>query len=72
MQTFVDIDARRNRLGIAQKELCERADVNASTYSRCKSERREPMRRIVRKLASALNQIAAERGVVIVEGRGDD
>lgn len=67
MQNFDKIDEMRERLGIAQKDLCERADVHVSSYSRYKAAGREPTARIRSKLLRALDGIAAERGVAIVE-----
>jgi transcriptional regulator with XRE-family HTH domain len=69
MHTFDEIDARRQRLGLTQKELCVRADVHEGTYSRyCgRDAQSEPTPRILRKLDTALAQIASERGVVLVE-----
>jgi predicted transcriptional regulator len=67
MQSFDDIDALRARLGITQKDLCERADVNASTYSRCKDDGHQPTRRIVGKLSQALVALQNERGITLVD-----
>lgn len=69
MHTFDEIDARRQRLGLTQKELCGRADVHEGTYSRyCgRDATNEPTPRILRKLDRALTQIARERGVLLVE-----
>ncbi len=70
MQNFDQIDEMRERLGIAQKDLCKRADVHVSSYSRYKASGREPTARIRAKLMRALDGIASERGVAIVaEGR---
>jgi len=68
MQNFSDIDARRERLGVSQRDLCARADVNASTYSRVKSAGGDLTPRILRKLTGALDAIARERGVLLVDG----
>jgi transcriptional regulator with XRE-family HTH domain len=57
MQRFEDIDARRARLGITQRDLCRAADVNASTYSRCKEDGYQPTQRILRKLSKALDKL---------------
>lgn len=66
MQSFSEIDARRERLGVSQRDLCGRADVNVSTYSRVKGADGELTPRILRKLALALDAIAAERGIALV------
>lgn len=64
------IDERRQRLGVAQADLCRKADVSQSTLSRARKSGREPTARILAKLDRTLDAIAAERGVVIVgEGR---
>lgn len=57
MYNFAELEARRKRLGIAQRDLCEAADVNASTYSRCKDLSYEPTQRTLRKLAKALGKL---------------
>ncbi|MEY9718810.1 helix-turn-helix domain-containing protein [Sinorhizobium fredii] len=67
MQTLADIEALRERLGVSQKDLCEKADVHQSTLSRARTLHREPTARIRRKLEAALEAIAAERGIVPVE-----
>lgn len=61
MQTFEEIDTRRARLGITQRDLCLTADVNASTYSRCKDEGYEPTTRTLRKLSRALEQMTEKK-----------
>ena len=61
------IDDRRSRLGIAQVDLCRRADVSESTLVRARKMHREPTRRILRKLATALDEIQRERGITIIE-----
>lgn len=66
VHSLLDIDAKRNRLGISQKELCRQADVHESTYSKAKAEDREPMPRIRRKLWATLNAIAEERGLIVL------
>ncbi len=67
MQNFDKIDEMRERLGVAQKDLCERADVHVSTYSRYKVRGQEPTARIRSKLLRALDGIAQERGLVVLE-----
>lgn len=61
MQTFEEIDTRRARLGITQRDLCAKADVNASTYSRCKESGHQPTRRILKKLSAALDALMLEK-----------
>lgn len=61
MQTFEEIDTRRARLGITQRDLCLTADVNASTYSRCKEQGYEPTSRTLRKLSAALEALTEEK-----------
>ena len=61
MQTFEEIDTRRARLGITQRDLCLTADVNASTYSRCKERGYEPTPRTLRKLSAALEALTEEK-----------
>lgn len=65
--SFEEIQARCSRLGITQKHLCGVADVNETTFSKAKRSGREPTLRTRRRLSVALDQIAAERGVQIVE-----
>jgi len=65
--SFFEIDAKREKLGVKQVELCRMADVNEGTYSKAKQEGREPMPRIRRKLWAALDAIAEERGVAVVD-----
>lgn len=62
-----EIDAIRARLGIAQADLCRVADVSESTLSRNKRLNREPTPRIRRKLVKALETIAEERGIALVD-----
>ena len=64
---FIDIEMRRRRLGITQRDLCLEADVNQSTYSRYQNGR-EPTSRIMSKLNSALDRMAKTRGVALLEG----
>lgn len=71
-KSFADIDSLRNRLGIAQAEMCREADVSESTLSRARSDQREPSPRIRRKLIMALERIAASRGVMVVDQPEDD
>lgn len=65
-KSFLEIDQLRNRLGIAQAELCRAADVSESTISKARSSQRELSPRIRRKLIRALDQIASRRGVAVV------
>lgn len=65
--SFEQIQERRSRLGISQKHLCSVADVNETTFSKAKSLGREPTPRIRRRLSVAIDQIAAERGIVLVD-----
>lgn len=66
-KTLEEIDALRARLGVSQADLCRAADVSESTLSRARNIQREPTARIRRKLEAALDQIAADRGIVPVE-----
>ena len=68
MLSFTEINSKRERLGISQKHLCSVADVSEHSFSRAKSTGREPTPRIRRKLSVALDAIADERGVVVVDG----
>jgi len=65
--SFEEIQARCLRLGITQKHLCSVADVNETTFSKAKTSGREPTLRTRRRLSTAIDQIAAERGVRFVE-----
>lgn len=65
--SFEEIQERRTRLGVTQKHLCSVADVNETTFSKAKTTGREPTPRIRRRLTIALDAIAAERGVQIVD-----
>ncbi|MQB43362.1 helix-turn-helix transcriptional regulator [Rhizobium sp. ICMP 5592] len=71
MHTFDEIDTRRQRLGLTQKELCGKADVHESTYSRyCgRDAAGSPTPRILRKLDAAVREIAQERGIVFVDDK---
>jgi predicted transcriptional regulator len=62
-----EIDSLRNRLGIAQADMCRVADVSESTVSRARAAQRQPTKRIRRKLAAALEEIARDRGVTVIE-----
>ncbi|MHA7969006.1 helix-turn-helix domain-containing protein [Rhizobium sp. CAU 1783] len=64
------IDTMRERLGVAQVDLCRRADVSESTLSRARKTGRPPTGRILRKLSSALEAIQRERGIAIVDEAG--
>ena len=64
------IDELRGRFGVAQVDLCRRADVSESTLVRARKTGRAPTPRILRKLASALDDIRQERGIAIVEDAG--
>jgi len=65
-KSFIEIDQLRNRLGIAQAEMCRAADVSESTISKARSSQRELSPRIRRKLIRALDQIAVARGVTVI------
>ncbi len=62
-----DVDEMRNRLGIRQKDLCQRAGVTASALIRCRKDDREPRVRTLQALMAAMESIAEERGVRLVE-----
>lgn len=66
MQNLSEIEHKRERLGVTLKEMCARADVHQSTLSRARTSGKEPTGRIRSKLANALEEIAAERGVRII------
>ena len=57
---IADIDRARALAGINQKVLCQRADVNQSTYSQLKKGHREAYARTLRKLRSALAELVEE------------
>jgi transcriptional regulator with XRE-family HTH domain len=63
--SFSLIDARREKLGIKQNELCRAADVNEGTYSRARRTSSEPTPRVRRKLWTALEAIREERGLIL-------
>lgn len=68
--SFEQIKERIVRLGVSQKHLCSVADVNETTFSKYKRRGGEPTPRIRRRLTDALDQIVAERGIVLVDGQG--
>lgn len=64
-----EIDARRQRLGVQQKEMCKVAEVAESTLTRNRNAGKEPSPRIRRRLVRALDQIATRRGIALLEVR---
>lgn len=68
-QSLEKIDELRSRFGVAQVDLCKRADVSQSTLVRARKSGRAPTLRILRKLSVALDEIRQERGIAIVEDK---
>ncbi|MAU21073.1 MAG: hypothetical protein CMH13_11135 [Martelella sp.] len=68
--TLDEIEILRTRIGVDQKAMCERGDVSQSTLVRCRKAGREPTERVRRKLKAALDGIAEERGIVVLDDQG--
>lgn len=60
--TITEIDERRARAGLLQKELCRRAGIDATTYSLLKKGRRGAYARTLEKLSAALDQVEKGKG----------
>lgn len=60
--TIGEIEERRSRAGLLQKDLCKRAGVDATTYSLLKKGRRGAYARTLEKLSAALDRHDQERG----------
>lgn len=56
----------RERLGVAQAELCRAADVSEGTYFRARRRGHEPTPRIRQKLVAALEEFSRRRGLMLV------
>lgn len=52
------IDRRRQACGISQAALCREAEISGETYSNAKSGETQPQRRILVRLARALDRLA--------------
>ena len=58
---FEAIEARRTALGVSQSELCQKADVHASTYYKQLHQRQnKPSARTLRRLRNALMAMELE------------
>lgn len=55
----VELDERRRRAGLTQKDLCERAGINISTFTRL-MQRQSWNSRTFEKLAAALEEFERE------------
>ena len=60
---FPQIENRRLRAGISQKDLCARADVHETTYTARKSGRRNLSETTLKKLDDALDALIEEKQV---------
>lgn len=69
---FSDIEAKRARAGIPQKELCERAGVHPTRYTARKSGRSGLSERTLKKLEDALEELLRERGIIISDAPESD
>lgn len=67
VRSFEEIETQRERLGVIQRDLCQRADVYEGTYSKAKQTGKEPTPRIRRKLWTALDALIAERKRNLIE-----
>lgn len=61
LSTVEAIEARRERIGIAVRDLCSAAHVDPSTYWRVVRDHVTPQRRTLVKLSRALEQLAGAR-----------
>lgn len=70
---FADIDSRLQATGFEQKELCERARVHPTTYSRLKKGRGPAgaTERTLEKLKAALDELVDERRKALIKGVED-
>jgi transcriptional regulator with XRE-family HTH domain len=59
--SFHQLEVRRSEAGILQKTLCERAGVNAATYSQIKKGHRDYLSGTLEKLSAALDALLKEK-----------
>lgn len=61
MSLFSDIDEKRERAGISQKDLCDRAQISPATYWKWRAGKDGITGRNLEKLTEALNALIAEK-----------
>lgn len=69
---FPEIEARREKAGIDQIELCKRAGVHPTSYSARKSGRSGMNERTLKKLVVALDALVAEKLVDVTEASREE
>ncbi|TPW33220.1 helix-turn-helix transcriptional regulator [Martelella alba] len=68
---FSEIEARRLAANISQKDLCQRAGVHQTAYTRRKSGRGGMGERTLSKLKTALDEMISEQIAALSEERSE-
>lgn len=69
---FSEIEARREKAGVQQKELCARAGVHPTRYTARKNGRSGLSERSLKRLSEALDVIIGERRDALNDVMGGD
>uniref|UniRef100_UPI003BA8B25F helix-turn-helix domain-containing protein n=1 Tax=Stappia sp. TaxID=1870903 RepID=UPI003BA8B25F len=66
--TMAHLEALRVRLGVTQRDVCQRAGVHENTWSLHRRRRTDPRADVCWRLMDALRGIARDRGVMLLPG----